>query len=168
MNSMQMSSKLLVYTAFLLVAFSPCAVAQASLAPDKWKQVTACQFSFVLPAESREIKKQPVDSCLAAFEYKDIHISLDHGLYSAPLSKQDWMKDYQNVPITLNGRHARLITYEDVQHSQEVVHVTEIHVKTSKVAGWGDVSLLMTISTNPSVDLQIVKRIYESLKFLTK
>ncbi|HEV7698885.1 MAG TPA: hypothetical protein VGO43_01515 [Pyrinomonadaceae bacterium] len=144
-------------------------VAQDSQPPKGWKLVTACSFSFLLPKKARELKTQMIDSCIASYEYEDIEIGLDYGLYSAPSSEQDWMKNYQSRSVTINGREARLVTYEDTKHGGDLLRVTQLHMITGK-ATWGsnDVSVLMVINTKRSSDHETVKRIYESVKSIEK
>jgi hypothetical protein len=146
------------------------AFAQETPVPKGWKRVTACEFSFLLPEKTREISGRPIDSCIAAFEYRGINIGLDYGLYSSPVSEYDWMENYQNKPITINGREARLITYDDTRNKRHVSTATNLRMITTKAPypGSNEVSLLMVISGKPSIDRQIVKRIYESVKFLGK
>lgn len=155
----------LVFISMILVP--SWAFSQNAPAPKGWKRVTSCEFSFLLPATTREETTHPVDSCLANFQYKDLSISLDYGLYSSPLSEQDWMRNYQTTSITINGRKASLITYEDAMNPKSIQNITKVHVITSKATPpfLGNVSLLMVISTKSSKDHEIIKKIYESLTF---
>ena len=146
------------------------ALAQDPTTPKGWKRVTACSFSFLLPEKAREVTGRPIDSCIAEFRYKDVNVYLDYGLYSAPPSEQASMKNYENRSVTINGSDARLITYDDWTHSKKVLSFTALHIVTAKATPpiLNNVSLLMVITAKPSGDRQIVKRIYESLKYLGK
>ena len=155
---------------FAFFCLSIAAIAQNSSVPKGWKQVTACEFSFLLPDDALQRKTHPVDSCLAGFDTKDIHIGLDYGLYSGPGSQQEWEKNYRNLPVKINGRKASLITYEIDERNPEFPCITMIHMWTSEPSmetGPG-VSILMVISSKRSVEPRIVKQIYESLKFVGK
>jgi len=160
---------------FLLAfaVFSSDAVAQGSATPKGWRKVTACEFSFLVPEETRQRPTSPVDSCLAAFEYKDLSISLDYGWYSAPESEEAakfyGLKNYRSQDVTINGREATLITYDDAMRPNDISSVTKIHVITSRSTKSPTiVSLLMSFQTKGTSNVDVIKQIYESLKFVGK
>jgi hypothetical protein len=161
--------RIFVYPVVVLAAIAylvSSTTAQKLPAARGWKRVTACRFSFLLPEHMQEMEVQPIDSCLANFEGEGIGIGLDFGFYSNPLSRQDDMKNYRSSVVRINGRKARLIMYDG---EYKYPQVTEIHIVTAGPRnGFGNTSLLMSICTNPSVDAEIVRRIYESIKYLGK
>jgi hypothetical protein len=165
---MRRSLFLLLLLAFFLASKN---VAQTTETPKGWKLVKTCQFSFLLPQDMRDVTESPIDSCLAAFEKKDIQISLDYGWYSSPAGQAEWDKEFKTSKITINGRSAQLITFiiDTSKLKTDRPVVTKIHIITdSSNKDWPRMttSLLFTISAKENVDPDIVKRIYESIKFL--
>jgi hypothetical protein len=118
-----------------------------------------------------EHKTYPVDSCLAAFSNKEVSISLDYGWYSDPSGQAEWDTQYSRAEIRINGRKAELIT--SVIDTQKLPTKnpmeTEVHLVThgpkNNEAGM-ITSLLFTITTRKSIDQNLVKRIYESIRYL--
>jgi len=161
--------KLVVLTVALLI-LPIWASAQDSEVPKGWKRVKSCTFSFILPRTARELKTRPIDSCVARFEYEDLSLSLDYGLYSSPLSQMDWMTKYRKEPITINGLEGNLISYKNAMDPKSILYVTNVHIVASKSKSidWGDRSLLMSITSESSKHLEAIKQIYESLTFLEK
>jgi len=47
-------------------------VGQQGAVPTGWTRFERCSFTFLLPENVTEVKKQPIDSCLASFESSDI------------------------------------------------------------------------------------------------
>ena len=160
---------------FSLVVLSGYVVAQDSGPPKGWKQVTACQFSFLVPENTQQFETHPIDSCLSAFEYEGLRISLDYGLYSAPLS-EGWfkkpdsgLKNHTSQKLTINGRQAEVITYEDAISPQNIVNVTQVHIITFKSdASQTMISLLMSFRSKDESNADVIKQIYESLRFVGK
>ena len=145
--------------------------AQTTPAPEGWKKVTACQFTFNLPNDMQGVPQWPVDSCLAGYENEEISIELDYGWYSGPGGQQDWEKVYRTSSIKINGRTAELITYVIDTDKMKTKHplVTHIHLIThapKKGKLRTTTSLLFTISCTEAVVQSVVKQIYESIRFV--
>jgi hypothetical protein len=164
------NSRMFVYPVVMLAVFACLAsftMAQKLPVPRGWKRVTACQFSFLLPESMRDTTTRGIDSCLAGYEGDGISVRLDFGVYNGPISKQDSMKNYRKSVLSINGRKARLITYEGANYAYP--KATEIRIVTAGPKyGFRSTSLSMSICTKPPFDAEIVKRIYQSIKYLGK
>lgn len=153
------------------------AFAQKEVVPKGWKEVKACDFSFQIPIWMKEAKVHMIDSCLAAYSGRSTHLSLDYGWYSGPLSRPDEkMENYKSEKIRLDGREATLITYIDTRF-KEKPKVTQVHIvtfprKPDSEAKWlgdsMDTSLLFEIGTIRPKSEAMVKRIYDSIRYIGK
>jgi hypothetical protein len=168
-----MKALLLLTLAFFSTTIG--AFAQNSETPRGWKQVTACDFTFLVPDSTRALRTSPIDSCLAAFDYNGIEISLDYGWYSAPLGESYFerpdsrYKNHRREKISIAGRDAELIHYDDMSNPKKTLHVTQVHIITSQSDRSSMiVSLLMSFETNKDSDADIIRQIYESVRFLGK
>jgi len=143
------------------------AMAQRESTPPGWKSVTSCSFTFLLPSRLTYRQTHPVDSCLAAFESSDLSIWLDFGLYSRPLSKQDYMKDHQEVMIKIGDRDASLITYREERQGRKADKdlMTKVYIVIDSGPGWEN-GLLFNISAQKAVPAETIKQIYQSIRYV--
>jgi hypothetical protein len=163
---MQNKSALLLLAFFLTsLLLTSLARAQVRDAPKGWKRVSACDFSFVLPEDMQSTNAHGRDSCVEEFENKDVLVYLDYGLYSNPGGRDDSMKQYKKSRVRIGGRAADVITYIDDSgtRGKELESATLVHIVTRN--NRPRVSLLLQIHTKESIDREIVKRIYQSIRY---
>ena len=151
---------LLLYIAVPLIA--GCAVRE----PSAWQTIDAGPFTFQAPATMRRVPSEGVDSDVAEFRDRNIHLSFDFGSYSNNLS--GWPPSTITVKTAIDGRPARIGT---VAHSfgHRFPHSTGVYIADV----WGaetppedfPAHLHMFASCRTSADCLVAQRIFRSLRF---
>jgi hypothetical protein len=148
--------------------------AQKVHVPEGWHVVKACGFSFVVPNDVIEKKVQPIDSCVAQFQSKNIAIKIDYGIYRGPATQSKDDRDYKVSDIKVSGKSGKLATYYNDWENPETKHPDKIWYADIDLTprqirlanGKATVSLSFSVSRYESADPEVVKMIYESLKYL--
>lgn len=84
--------------------------------PESWKKIEECGFSFYAPANFKELKVQPIDSCATNYRNNDILLSLDlyHGGGTEDGTRRNEYSNKEEFQISetvIDGRKAEIITY---------------------------------------------------------
>jgi hypothetical protein len=111
----------------------------------------------------KEKKVQGVDSVVNAFESKSIRISSDYGSFSDPLDHDADKPKYQKSNVTVGGKAATLVAYEDPGSERGKQFVAAIHFP--KVTGDGKIRLTVYAFCADEKAQQTAKRIFQTIKF---
>jgi hypothetical protein len=90
----------------ILISFSCFAQIKESeqgvAVPKGWKQVKACDFTFIVPKKLRDAKPKSLDSCIAGFSSKEIGILIDSGMYNGAVKQNEMMLGFKEEYITVD------------------------------------------------------------------
>ena len=163
-------------TIFLLLvcicAFNLKSAAQERVIPKGWKQVKACDFTFLVPKKFKDAKPKSLDSCIAGFRSKQVSVYIDVGNYNGETKQDETMLDFKEEFVTVDGKKAQIVTYiEESDFAKEIPNrkfVTVVYIKTSEQQ-LNDVgqpfSLWMKIRSESSQQQETAKQIAQSILF---
>ncbi len=82
---------------------------------DNWKKVEACGLSFFVPMDLKEIKVQPIDSCVREYRNQNTIIEIDSvdGADESGSRKNEYVseKDFVIINELIDGQKAEIISY---------------------------------------------------------
>ena len=150
--------KVLIPFILLLPLYS---IAQKPITPKGWKAVRACGFEFIVPDAVRFKETPPGNGCRAALEGGGVTINLRYS-NDVPILPSDLT--IVSDDITIGGVAARLNTYR----SKDVDWiVTSVHMTVDRPGEVTETkSLALGIGSNSQIKPEIVKEIYESIKYV--
>ncbi len=91
-----------------------------TVAPIDWKLVTECGLKFYIPSNLKEVKVQPIDSCIKDYESENMILSLDvlegsnvADSYSNLGNEFINERNFKLEEFNANGQQAKIITFSD-------------------------------------------------------
>ncbi len=157
---------------FLILLNSSAAICQTAI-PRNWQKIDAeGLFTFYLPPGMKKTGMTGVESFLGEYlgserRFLFIHEPYDYLSYDS--RRSDEMRDYRETETKIGGRKAVIRTYhttdENAYYSYErgqTTYVAELHV-----GDWAksEVELFMSLESKSSSDLEVAKRIFNSVEF---
>ena len=126
--------------------------------------VEACGAKFTIPADVKEIKIRPFDSCVRGYRSNNIYLLLDILGFRTP--DASWRQEFSREPdlkfseIKLDGKRAEIISYKESETSK-----TKKGYKYTSVLFIPDGHLeLWAYLKNPD-DLDSIIKIFKSVQF---
>jgi hypothetical protein len=166
------SSVLFVLIVVLLFITQTAGVnnAQTSNLKRNWKQFKKCYFTFSAPRTLKDLKTKGTDSCVGDFEDENIKIMFDYGWYGGKEKKRDYMLDFHEQTIEIDGKPGQLTTYifnDQPNHRNAKKYRSSIYVELggSRENGNTVTSLVMIIAVKKKEDWETAKEIFKTIKF---
>jgi hypothetical protein len=139
--------------------------------PESWKKIQECGLFFSVPPSLKELKIQPIDSCVKDYRSKDILFSLDvfeGGGKESGSRRNEYSgaKDFQVAETIVDGRKAEIISYYESGNSfkqrEDLPYGAVLYVPV--INERGDNLTIWTYSRSTE-DRETTKKIFETIRF---
>jgi hypothetical protein len=156
-----------VLTLAILMAMSACTVAEnSSTTPDEWEIVEVGDiFSLAAPPGTLYHEGSGADSIVGTIAVQDLKLSFDYGVYSDPLNKDDFYKNYELEETQIDGIAARIVTAYNTGNNS---HLIGVHFPNIKESLLGSVKLTIYSSLESEENYDMVEKIFRTIKLKEK
>ncbi len=154
----------------MLMALSACTVAEnSSTGPDEWVTVEVGNiFSLKAPPGSRFHEGAGSDSIVGTIDAPDFKLSFDYGVYSSPLTKEEFYNNYKSKEIEIDGIAARIVTASNAKQSIEHPYLIGVHFPQIKESLLGSIKLTIYCLLESEESYATVEKIFHTIKLKEK
>ena len=142
--------------------------AQNSAISSGWENVSVCQIRFLIPRNLKNQYAKSIDSCVAEFRSKKIRLAIESGSYGGIYKKAETHLDFKEESIEIDGKKAQVVTYRDTQNKSNRKFVAGFYVvlfEAQNKETQQSAFLYMTIKAKSEKELEIARRIFQSIRF---
>ena len=142
--------------------------AQGPAVPSDWKQVSACHIRFVTPKDLKNQFARGIDSCFAEFRNRRMRLAIDSGSSGGVFTKAGTSLDFKEEFIEIDGKKAQVVTYKDARSKANRKFVAGFYVvlyEAQNKERQSSAFLYMTVQGKSEKELEIAKRIFQSIRF---
>lgn len=154
----------------ILMALSACSVAEnSSTAPDEWVTVEVGNiFSLKAPPGTQFHEGVGSDSLVGTIDAPEFKLSFDYGVYSSPLTKEEYYKNYNSKETEIDGVAARIVTASNTKQSIEHPYLVGAHFPQIKESLLGSIKLTIYCWLESEESYATVEKIFHTIKLKEK
>lgn len=131
-----------------------------------WVELSATgKFSLKAPPGSRLSKRAGKDSSVVVFVTPKAELLSDYGAYSNPLGGSGSPADYVAQPVRIDGREARLVTWDAGVSAAPRRYFIGVHFPNLRQSSIGPVKLTIETFVADKSDYELVKTIVGTIRF---